>query len=329
MPSLLGYADGRGSLFVSEAEGFFFISGLLVALLRRRDLEARGLGLVTRRSWRRAGTLYAIACVLTLIYTGLARLAAVVGSGNAKPGADLTSSWAVVLTRTLSLHYSYGWADFLTYYVPLFLAAPLLVWLMAHRLTWLVVLMSVLAYASMSVDTAFWGPWGVFVQWQVHFVLGAVVGFHFPAILRWAKDLPPRAARRWQVVAIGAAVAVYAAGTVVLWRPSLVAGDDAVNVLLFNGRLGVLRPVCSVVMFAGGYVAITLLQSRLRALGRVLTLFGRNSMYVYILQSVAVFAIPFLIGSGGLLRNTAIDLTVIGLIYLALRRRFLFGIIPR
>ena len=38
-PSLLGVFDGRGQLWTSEAEGFFFISGLLIGIIRRRHDE--------------------------------------------------------------------------------------------------------------------------------------------------------------------------------------------------------------------------------------------------------------------------------------------------
>src|SRR5689334_7769683 len=52
VPSLLGLVDGRGALLVSEAEGFFMISGLLVGMLRRRDLERHGVRRMTLNSWK-------------------------------------------------------------------------------------------------------------------------------------------------------------------------------------------------------------------------------------------------------------------------------------
>lgn len=330
MPSVLGYLDGRGRLWVSEAEGFFLISGLLVAVMRRRDLEGSGLGLAARRSWARAGKLYVVACGLTLAYTGLGRAAAVLQLSGAPAGLDTDSSWWDVVRRTLNLHYVYGWADFLTYYAPLFVVAPVLVWLMAHRLGWAVVLASVAAYESMSVIPGFWGASGAFIQWQVYFVIGAAIGYHLPEITRWLEGMSPaRRARRIRC-AIVAAASLYGLGTLLLWAPSLQPTGDWYDRLMFDGRLGLLRPVVALVMFVGGYALLHRLQRPLMAtVGPLLTLFGRNSMYVYILQSAFVFAIPFVVRSHGIAFDTALDSAVIAAIWLGLRTRFGFRVIPR
>src|SRR5438445_144468 len=57
-PSLLGIFDGRGQLWVSEAEGFFFISGLLIGIIRQRDISRSGLALACRKVLKRGFRLY-------------------------------------------------------------------------------------------------------------------------------------------------------------------------------------------------------------------------------------------------------------------------------
>ncbi|MGX7679445.1 OpgC domain-containing protein [Jatrophihabitans sp. DSM 45814] len=329
-PSLLGYLDGRGRLWVSEAEGFFFISGLLVAMLRRRDLENSGFRQAARRSWARGGKLYLVACVCTIAYTGLGRIVTNFGWTGAKPGLDTESSWQRVLYNTLSLHYVYGWTDFLTFYAPLFFIAPLLIWLMSHRLTWLVVLVSVAAYVSMSFDSAIWGASGAFIQWQVHFVVGAAVGYHLTEIFGWLRSLRHRTRQVLALVAVTSAVLLYGAGMVTLWAPSLRPTAAWYDFLIFDNRLGLLRPVFLLIMFAGGYVVIERLHRPIMAtVGNVVTLFGRNSMYVYIVQSALVFAIPFISAARGVVFNSLLDFAVIGLVWLGLHKQFLFRLIPR
>jgi hypothetical protein len=329
-PSLLGYIDGRGRLWVSEAEGFFLISGLLVAMMRRRDMERDGLGTATRRSWARALKLYLLAGGLTLLYTALGRAAGALGWSGAKPGLDDGSSWGRVLYNTATLHYVYGWTDFLTFYAPLFVVAPLLVWLMSHRMTWLVVLVSVGLYASMSWRPQLWGAAGAFLQWQVHFVLGAAIGYHLPELRTRFAALRSVARRSLAIAALIGASALYAAGMITLWMPSVRPTGAWYELLIFDSRLGLLRPVFALVMFAGGCVLLAALRRPIMAtIGPVLTLFGRNSLYVYVVQSALVFAVPFVTGSHGLLFDTALDLALIALVWLCLRRRFLFRVIPR
>src|SRR5206468_9667251 len=71
-PSLLEFITGRGQLWVSAAEGFFFISGLMVGLVRGRLAQRAGLGAATRKLWGRSWQLYVAGLILTLGYTALA-----------------------------------------------------------------------------------------------------------------------------------------------------------------------------------------------------------------------------------------------------------------
>jgi hypothetical protein len=328
VPSVFGWFDGRGQLWVSEAEGFFFISGMLVAMLRRRDVEQAGMATAARRSWRRAFQLYVVACTLTIFYTAIGQATVHLGWNGAKADLDETSAWWRIVYNTLTLRYVYGWADFLTFYVPLFVVAPLLVWLMSHRLTWLVVLLSLSAFASMTFIS--WGAAGAFVQWQVHFVLGCVFGFHFAALSRWLGSLRVKVRRGLYVGAVLGAGLVYAGGMMTLLDPSLRPSSPLYEELLENNRLGLLRPVLLLVMFAGVYVLIEKLQRPIMAtVGRLLTQFGRNSLYVYVVQSALVFAVPFVTPSRGLVFDTVLDLALIAVVWLGLRKRILLNLIPR
>jgi hypothetical protein len=67
----------------------------------------------------------------------------------------------------------------------------------------------------------------------------------------------------------------------------------------------------------------------LRYAGKLLLPFGRNSLYVYIVESALLFSVPLMSRQGSLLFNTAIELSIVGLVWLALRQRFLFTVIPR
>lgn len=328
VPSLLGLVDGRGALLVSEAEGFFMISGLLVGMLRRRDLERYGIVRMTLSSWKRAAQLYLVAVPLTLLFTFLARTALAHGHNQVKGGLDHRSSWLGLLANSLTLRYTYGWADFLTYYVPMFLVAPAIVWLLSRRL-WPVVL--VLAYAgywqTTHADTGYYKP---FLQWGVYFFIGATAGYHWDDLRRLMARLSP-SGRAWlRGTLMAAAVLIYLTGLLFLFKPGLVANSDTYLDFFGDNRLGVLRPLAAPISCAGTYFLVRRFEQPLtRTIGKVIIPFGRNSLYVYVAQSFVVFLAPFAFGARGFGFNTLFDLAVVASIWVAVRLRFLAFLIPR
>lgn len=328
VPSLLGLVDGRGSLLVSEAEGFFMISGLLVGMLRRRDLERYGLVRMTLNSWKRAGQLYLVAVPLTLLFTFIARTAIAHGHNEVKGGLDHHSTWFGILKNSLNLSYTYGWADFLTYYVPMFLVAPVVVWLLSRKL-WPLVL--VLAYAGYWQTThAHTGYYRPFLQWGVYFFIGAVAGYHWDGLRGFMARLSPVWRDRLRHSLIAAAVVIYLIGLLFLFHPSLVAHSRMYHDYFGNNRLGVMRPFAAPISCAGTYFLIRRFEQPLaRTVGKLVIPFGRSSLYVYVAQSFVVFLTPFAFGRQGFALNTLFDLSVIALIWVAVRVKFLAFLIPK
>jgi hypothetical protein len=328
VPSLLGMVDGRGSLLVSEAENFFLISGLLVGMLRRRDLERHGPLRMARNSWKRAGQLYVVAVTLTLLYTLIGRLATTHGVANVKVGLDNDSSPLALLGQTLTLRYTYGWADFLTFYVPMFLLAPLVIWMLSRRLAPVVGLITYALFLLPShFDTTFFSP---YLQWGVYFFIGTVGGYHWDTL----RSLPARmspTARHWaRLGLVATAVVIYAAGAVLFFRPALVDGSALYNSLFQNNRLGMLRPLLAPISAIGTYLLVRRFEEPLaRTVGKVLLPLGRNSLYVYVAQSFVVFLVPLAFGPRGFWFNTALDLTVIAAVWFGVRTRFLAFLLPR
>jgi hypothetical protein len=328
IPSLLGLVDGRGALLVSEAEGFFMISGLLVGMLRRRDLERYGLRRMTLTSWKRGLQLYIVAIPLTLLFTFIGRVAVEHGHTEVKVGLDHWSSWPHLVYEAMTFHYTYGWADFLTYYVPMFLVAPLAVWLLSKHL-WPLIL--VLAYAGFWLpshyDTSFFSP---FLQWGVYFFIGTAAGYHWNDLRALMARLSPgwNKALRWSLIA--ATAVIYIVGLILLYKPSLVSSQGTYYHMFQNNRLGLLRPFAAPVSVAGTFLIVRRFEDALsRTIGKVLIPFGRNSLYVYVAQSFIVFLVPFAFGPQNFLLNTLFDASVIALIWLGVRTKFLAFLIPR
>jgi hypothetical protein len=328
VPSLLGLVDGRGALLVSEAEGFFMISGLLVGMLRRRDLEKYGLVRMTLSSWKRAGQLYLVAVPLTLLFTFIARTALAHGHTAVKGGLDPHSSWWRVLENSLNLSYTYGWADFLTYYVPMFLVAPVVVWLLSRKLWPLVLVLAYVGYwETTHMHTGYYRP---FLQWGVYFFIGAAAGYHWNDLRGLMARLSPSQRTLVRSSLIAATVVIYAIGLLFLFHPSLVAQSDTYRDFFGNNRLGVMRPLAAPVSVSGTYFLVRRFEPLLaRTIGKLIIPFGRSSLYVYVAQSFIVFLTPFAFPKQGFLFNSLYDAAVIALVWVAVRVKFLAFLIPK
>lgn len=328
VPSLLGLVDGRGELLTSEAEGFFMISGLLVGMLRRRDLERDGLVRMTLNSWKRALQLYIVAVPLTLIFTVIGRFAITHGHTHVKGGLSTWWSPWTLIEQSMTLQYTYGWADFLSCYVPMFLAAPLVVWLLSKRQWPLVLAAAYIGYfMTAHNETGYFRP---FLQWGVYFLIGTVAGYHRERLRSLLFRLTPAWNRGIRNAFAVAAVVIYAAGLVLLFRPSLVSHSAAYAHLFQNGRLGLLRPLIAPISIAGTYFLVRRFEAPLvRTVGKVLVPFGRNSLYVYAAQSFAVFLIPLAFGPQNFLLNTLVDFAIIAAVWVGVRTRFLAFLIPK
>ncbi len=64
-PSGFELLTGRGELWITAAEGFFFISGMMVGVTRVAKIKARGFKAIWQSLWRRSAVLYAWSVGLT------------------------------------------------------------------------------------------------------------------------------------------------------------------------------------------------------------------------------------------------------------------------
>lgn len=329
-PSFLGAIDGRGQLWVSEAEGFFLISGLLIGIIRRSDIRKVGYRFAVRRMWDRGAKLYLASIALTIMYQTIAAITNGLHIAGAKGGLDFGSSIWEMVVRITTLQYSYGWADFLGYYAVYMFLAPVVVGLLFKRLWWAVIALSLSVWVlRWSGDYGWLNP---FLQWQVYFFIGSVIGYYWKELTSWmsARNIN---FRRW---ASGGAMAVSAsimvASSILVFVPQVqsAVAHPLYDSLLLHGRIGLIRPLVTLVVFAGLFAFVLRFETQImKTVGKVLLPFGQNSLYVYIIQSAILFAIPYFVLPGNFWLNTAIEAGVIALAWIAVRRRFLFRIIPR
>ena len=356
-PSIFDPFTGRGLLWVTAAEGFFFISGMLVGIARGRDVHTKGIQAATKKVWSRAAKLYVASVVLSLLYTFVAYYLQSRGVTAIKGGLiHFGSAWDLLI-NTLTLGYNYGWADFLGYYAVFLALSPLALLLLRHRLWWVIVWISLTLWLVKDlVNLPFPSFYGI---WQVYFFLGMVFGHHFGAIRTYFELLPQRAARliRGGIVVLSAITVVASLiltfGTpffldhgrsltgllAALHLPPPAAFYDfffnvkenrVFNELLQNNRTGILRLPLFLLWFAALFIVVRRYEDRItRYAGWLLLPLGKNSLYVYIIQSVLAFSVPLLFLPFNFAVNSLINVAAILICWVAVKRRFLFRIIPR
>jgi hypothetical protein len=283
------YAITGGDVFwVSAAEVFVFISGLLMGIIYAGVVTRQSLSAALMKSLQRAWTLYLMTISLTLTLMALSRQ---VGLGLGLEAAH--ANWFDLVVSVLTLHRTFYLTDVLLLYTLLILAAaPVLVLLVHARATY--------------VLAGSWGlwllwhlapqhaqfPWAIadnsvfnFPAWQALFITAMVIGYHRQRLERHLAGVP----KHWVLGVSGAFVAVVIAAHVTL-LPSASASHGIVVAHLFSkvdlgiGRLGV---------FAGFFIfAFTLLSFAWvpirRTLGWLLLPLGQDALSAYILHLFVV-----------------------------------------
>ena len=125
---------GGNRFFVSAAEGFILLSGLMAGLIYRRVVAHDGIVAAVRKVWARALTLYLLTVGITLVLLPISEVAGLPWA----QGVNLSHPLALVVS-VLTLHRTYYLADVLLLYTLLFAVMPAALFLMADGKTWLLV----------------------------------------------------------------------------------------------------------------------------------------------------------------------------------------------
>ncbi len=184
---------GGNQFFISAAEAFVFIAGLVMGIVYAPIAAKQGARAVLAKSSRRALTLYLQLIILTFVFAAI--------SYHEEMGwvPQLTAAevpgwvWSIV-----TLHRAYFLTDVLLLYTFLIAAAGPLLVLMRRGLTTPVLVGSWALWTLWQIapDKA-QVPWAIeqnpmfnIAAWQVLFVSGLVIGYHRKAIERRLARLP-------------------------------------------------------------------------------------------------------------------------------------------
>lgn len=340
---------------ISSAEGFVFLSGIVVGMVYQRRLLQKGLWDATRLLWQRAFKLYRVNVymIISIILLGLLPFV------NTHEVTHWTQPWS---GESFALFPPPG-TDFLTYlgkilclrigphqyqviglYVVLLAFAPLALLLLSRGQGFWLLLLSWGLYAlnywlHLRITGARFELAFPSLTWQLIFFHGMAIGYYRQQILGYLVS----ARGRWLFVAsllLSVAFFLLSANNerILFWPWGHLdwISQETYNRVYQYGfdktRLGLGRIMNNAVLFIVAYVLLTRYWRRFESLiGWLLIPLGQNSLYVFTLHVYLLLLLsntPFP-GMNNFWVNTLLHLAVIMLVWGMVKRRLLFHIIPR
>lgn len=341
-PSGLDFVAFRGSLVVSAAEGFFLISGIVLGIIRGRKLIDQPFRKAALLLFARGARLYTISIILMLAFTFIGWF--FIDNPGLKPGIRPTDQpLGEIILGALSFQYIYGWADFLRLYAIFIIMAPLGLWLLRKGKWYILLAMSIglwLLYPYAFEHTPHSAELLMVLSWQLIFFGGFIIGFYWDKLTDWWL----RQTQKLRCIIAGPIltfavitlciniifVSIHALGINI----ELTTAIETRLLEIFNKEaLTLPRLIIFVSWFVLGYYLFHRYERQIvKWFGWILLPFGANSLYVYILHAIILFFAHLVMppeAATNIVVNAIGSVIIVGLILIAVRKHFLFKIIPR
>lgn len=326
-PSPLRYLTGEGRLWVSAAEGFFLISGLLVGYIRAYKDSQKPLGDISKKLLQRALLLYVWGVGITFAITGLTLL---IGSHELLPklpdaaqlASPLTFIWSV-----LTMGFFNDWIYFLRLYAIMLAITPAFLWMLRHGYERVIIILMVAAY----ITSFAWAEGAL--QWQVLFFGAALLGYKLEAIGAWLG--------RHHTIKFTATVALVGSTllTMILsyffvlgwelvenpdwpWmdREQYIAIRAVIDPWFSSNPMSIGRILLSFLWMGGLFMFVHAFRRYIMGLfGWLLIPLGGRSLSVYCLQALLLPLIVLTIPIGGAITNTLVAVGTVLLCWALLR----------
>lgn len=337
-PSPLRYLTGEGRLWVTAAEGFFLISGLLIGYIRGHKDRHKPLREVAKVLLRRAGLLYVWGVGITALCLAFVPLHAQYPALPDPPSADQMASvwslgWAILTTD-----YMNPWIYFLRLYAIMLAITPLFLWLIRRKKDYIIIgLMAGAYWLSGRFDEAA-------LQWQALFFGAALIGYRLDAIRGYLRAHPYIKTAAYTALLAGTAITMYASyffthGWGKIEDPNwqrlafdeYIALREVIAPYVTFEPLARTRIALAFLWIGGLLVLFRLLRTWLmKAFGWLLLPMGQRSLSVYCLQALLLPLVVILIEpSEQRWANAGTALAVVLLIWGLLHIPIVQRVIPR
>lgn len=275
-PSILIFYNGEGKLWLSAADGFVFLAGLMVGYLYVFNCRYSWSQLLIK-FLQKAFLLYLLSAGLTVVVSLLFPYQSLLQTG-VLVGKQATTY--EILVNSLLFTHHVGWTNILTLYACLFLVTPIIV-LIARKSSFVLIIISLILWLLVATSQVSFTAFGFFdiLAWQLVFVLGIVAGKNI-LVIRRVFDFIARN-RIAMLLSILFFVGIVA-GSILWTRPIFLEYE------LFNKiNLGVGRIILLPFWIFGTYSVLHIITNNfLRNIGRIYEKFGQNSLFVYTVHAM-------------------------------------------
>jgi pimeloyl-ACP methyl ester carboxylesterase len=285
-PTWLYVLTGGNRFFVSAAEGFLFISGLVMGIVYRPIVERSGLPAAAAKALKRSLLLYVVTVGATLGFMWLSSRLGLPWS----VGVDVLDA----VPRVLALRRTFYLTDVLLLYTCLIAVAPVAFYLLRRGHTWLLLGAAWGVWAAHQIRTIDM-PWpseeGAFyyiAAWQVLFVSGLAMGWHRRALARHFGAIVAWTPLAGSALCLLIFLAIWRWGSLWLGRyyPD---GGGTLTEAFAKWNLPPARILAVACVFTFFFLVAHFFWVPIRAtLGRFLLPLGQSALTAYVLQLVVV-----------------------------------------
>lgn len=325
-PSIFSFLSGKAMLWVTAAEGFVIISGLLIGYIRGFKARNEPLRDVSRKVWKRALILYSWAVIGSILYTAALWYIPLIGGA---PGMPIEKGeWGELIFESLTLNYTFVWVYFLKLYAIFLAFSPLALWLLRRKKAWLAALISlgVLALGWITDDEV--------LQWQFIFFIPVIVGYYMQPIRSWWKERTNLQRGLLATFIIGAAFITITLSVLGVFYPDISQMlVDITNTYFAKDSISIWRALAAFLWFTAYLLVFIYLEKYInRVFGWVLNTVGTRSLTAYILHGAALITISFFVAANdndSFIFNSVLNIIAILIVWGLLKLPGINRVIPR
>ena len=276
-PNIFQAVSGRGELWVSAAEGFVAISGLLVGYVRGRKSDGKPLAPVAKKLIGRGIMLYVWMLITTLALVAASWLLTFKGDMAYIPYQ--VGDWGTVITSMLRMDYVHTLTHFLYLYAIFLVLSPLAIFALRRGMWWLV---GVASLVTWGVGVHIQIEW---MQWQIIFFIPAVIGYYLENIVLFFRNTSSkvRLAVGGPIVAVTIATILTSALTILPNEP----GMYVEQIFTKDPVVSLWRVIMSFIWITGLYILFSLAIPFLKKwFGWLLQTLGERSLTAYIVHII-------------------------------------------